>query len=126
MRESAMSPRQCESAGSEGLDQSKSLHDPLATALCNLRSMRTTLVIDDRVGKAARAQARFEQRSLSALVSSALEEYLARRLPPAEAPPFKLVTVGGTGLCPGVNVGLTSELLVAEDETAHEPADKEL
>jgi plasmid stability protein len=75
--------------------------------------MRAIVILDDRLGQAARVRARFEGRSLSALVSSALEAYLARL---SEAPPFRLVTVGG-GVRPGIDLDRPSALLAAEDES---------
>ena len=78
--------------------------------------MRAIVTLDDRLGQAARAQASVEGRSLSALVSSALEAYLARLL---GALPFRLVTVGGDGPRPGINLDKTSDLLIAEDESAY-------
>lgn len=81
--------------------------------------MRTTIIVDDQLGEAARARARSEGRSLSALVARALEEHLNRQLPPAEVPPFRLVTVGGGGPRPGIDLDRTSELLVAEDEATY-------
>jgi hypothetical protein len=63
--------------------------------------------------------------SLSALVARALEEHLAK--PPArvKAPPFRLVTVGGGGPRPGVDLDRISELLVAEDESVYGSSDEE-
>lgn len=37
----------------------------------------------------------------------------------AEPEPFRLVTFGGTGPTPGVDLDRTSELLAAEDETTY-------
>jgi hypothetical protein len=77
--------------------------------------MRTTIVVDDRLGEAARARARREGMSLSAFVARALKEHLAR--PPArtQTPPFRLVTVGGGGPRQGIDLDKISELLVTED-----------
>lgn len=80
--------------------------------------MRTTISLDDDLGKAARRRARQQGLSLSALVARALESFLADRVPVDEEPPFRLVTVRGEGLQPGVDLDRASELLVAEDEDA--------
>lgn len=56
--------------------------------------------------------------SFSALVSRALEAHLAVVPPKAETVPFRLVTVGGGGPLPGVDLDRTSEMLTAEDEAA--------
>jgi hypothetical protein len=81
--------------------------------------MRTTVLIDDRLGGAARARAKKLGLSFSAIVSRSLEEHLAKPAVAAKAAPFRLVTVGGGGPRAGVNLDRTSELVVAEDESNH-------
>jgi hypothetical protein len=81
--------------------------------------MRTTIIVDDRLGEAARARARREGLSLSAFVARALEEHLAERPAQIESPPFRLVTVGGGGPRPGIDLDKISELLVSDDERAY-------
>jgi hypothetical protein len=81
--------------------------------------MRTTIIVDDRLGEAARARARREGMSLSAFVARAIEEHLARQPVKTKAPPFRLVTVGGGGPRPGVDLDKISELLVSDDENAY-------
>lgn len=78
--------------------------------------MRTTISLDDRLGEAARRRARQEGLPLSALVARALESFLARRDRDAAVPPFRLVTVRGTGVQPGIDLDRSSDLLLAEDE----------
>ena len=78
--------------------------------------MRTTIFLDDDLGKAARRRAREEGLSLSALVARALRSLVTERPQSRAGPPFRLVTVGGEGPQPGVDLDRTSELLVAEDE----------
>jgi hypothetical protein len=77
--------------------------------------MRTTIIVDDRLGEAARMRARREGMSLSAFVARALAEHLARQPARTKAPPFRLVTVGGGGPRHGINLDKTSELLITED-----------
>lgn len=87
--------------------------------------MRTSILIDDRLGKAARMRARKEGTSFSAVVSRALEVHLALQPTRAEAPPFRLVTVGGGGPRPGIDLDRTSALVTDDDETAfHQGARK--
>lgn len=81
--------------------------------------MRTTIVVDDRLGQAARKRAQREGISFSALVVRALRSHLAVAHAPDAAPPFELLTVDGSGVRPGVDLDRTSELLVAEDEEAY-------
>jgi hypothetical protein len=87
--------------------------------------MRFTVVVDDRLGEAARARARRERVSLSAFVGRALEEHLAKPAARVEAPSFRLVTVGGGGPGPGIDLDRISELLVAEDESVYRSDDEE-
>jgi hypothetical protein len=80
----------------------------------NMLPMRTTIRVDDRLGTAARARARQEGLTLSALVARALEEHLAQQSGGGDLP-FRLVVVGGGGVFPGIDLDRTSELLVSED-----------
>jgi Bacterial antitoxin of type II TA system, VapB len=80
--------------------------------------MRTTISLDDSLGRAARRRAREQGQSLSALVAQALRALLTERKPRAEDAPFRLVTVRGGGPQPGVDLDRTSTLIVADDETA--------
>jgi hypothetical protein len=86
--------------------------------------MRTTIMVDDRLGQAALHRARREGMSFSAFVARAIEEYLTRQPPQGETPAFRLVTVGGGGPRPGLDLDRTSELLVAEDEAAYESGEE--
>lgn len=77
--------------------------------------MRTTISIDEQLGTAARKRAAEAGLSFSALVSRALREFLWRESVQEEPPPFCLITVGGEGPLPGVDLDRTADLLVAED-----------
>ncbi len=80
-----------------------------------MRHMRTTISIDDHLGEDARRLAIEEGLSLSALVARALRSYLAQPPRAATDPPFELITAGGGGPLPGIDLDRTSDLLVAED-----------
>jgi hypothetical protein len=80
--------------------------------------MRTTISLDDNLGRAARRRAREEGLSLSALVARALRNDLTGRRGVAEAPPFRLVTVGGPGPQPGVDLDRPRELELRDDEAS--------
>ena len=80
--------------------------------------MRTTISLDDNLGRAARRRARQEGLSLSALVARALRTLLTDRGAQTDSQPFRLVTVGGGGPQPGVDLDRTSSLIVAEDEAS--------
>ena len=77
--------------------------------------MRTTISIDDQLGKAARKRATRANMSFSALVSRALREFLCKEDLREESPPFRLITAGGEGTLPGIDLDRTSALLAAED-----------
>jgi hypothetical protein len=81
-------------------------------------TMRTTISLEDNLGKAARRHARQEGLSLSALVARALRALLNDRGAKTDSEPFRLVTVGGGGPLPGVDLDRTSSLIVAEDEAS--------
>jgi plasmid stability protein len=65
--------------------------------------MRTTVTIDDDLLREAKQRAAAEGRTLSDLVSEGLRERLALRDEPRRRP-FRLVTSGGRGLQPGVDL----------------------
>ena len=76
--------------------------------------MRTTISLDDRIFAAVKRRAAEEGTSVSAWVAGVLDEAVKRAPEPA-APPFRLVTVGGDGVYPGVDLDRPRELLAAED-----------
>jgi hypothetical protein len=87
--------------------------------------MRTAISLPDELGERARRRARREGLSLSALVARALFRELNQPTPPGPAPPpFRLVTVGGSGPAPDIDLDRTSALLVAEDELAYRRNDR--
>ena len=53
--------------------------------------------------------------SLSAFIARSLRDALTREETPPESPPFRLVTVGGDGPVPGVDLDRTSSLLEEDD-----------
>jgi antitoxin MazE len=85
--------------------------------------MRTTIRLDDRLHAQARYLARESGRTLSAMIETALQEYLAR------APGSRVVvlTDAGNGLQPGVRLDNSSSLLDLMDgvtpENLHEEID---
>jgi hypothetical protein len=56
---------------------------------------------------------------MSALVARALRTLLTDRGAPTDRQPFRLVTAGGGGPLPGIDLDRTSGLIVAEDEASH-------
>lgn len=78
--------------------------------------MRTTISIDDRLFEAVKGRAAREGRSVSAYIARVLDEALKRSEQPPDELEFVLVTVGGGGTFPGVDLDRPRELLVADDE----------
>ena len=78
--------------------------------------MRTTISLDDRIFEAVRRRAAAEGRSVSAYIAGVLDDAVKREIVPPERPPFRLITVGGGGPYPNVDLDRSRELLVADDE----------
>ena len=78
--------------------------------------MRTTISLDDRVFEAVKRRAAAEGRSVSAFIASVLDDAMKRDARTEERRPFTLVTVGGTGTYPEIDLDRPRELMVAEDE----------
>lgn len=73
--------------------------------------MRTTIRLDDRLLREAKAVAAQERRTLTAVIDDALRQYLARRSGPRKRAPAKLITFGSGGLQPGVDLDDTAALI---------------
>jgi len=78
--------------------------------------MRTTISLDDRIFEAVKRRAAEEGRSVSAFIASVLDDALKRGPTPESERPFRLVTVGGGGPYPGIDLDRPRELMAAEDE----------
>ncbi|MFP6662722.1 MAG: type II toxin-antitoxin system VapB family antitoxin [Deltaproteobacteria bacterium] len=65
--------------------------------------MRTTLHLDDYVAESAKAYARREGSTLTAVIDSALRQFLAERRAPATKFKLKLET-RSTAILPGVDI----------------------
>ncbi len=78
--------------------------------------MRTTISLDDRIFEAVKRCAAAEGRSVSAFIAGVLDDAVKRDLRPQEERPFHLVTVGGGGPYPDIDLDRPRELMVAEDE----------
>lgn len=84
--------------------------------------MRTTVRLDDRLLREAKAVAAQERRTLAAVIDDALRQFLARRSAPRKRVPAKLITFGSGGLQPGVDLDDTAALIDLIE--AGEPLDK--
>lgn len=78
--------------------------------------MRTTISLDDRIFEAVKRRAAEEGTSVSAFIAGVLDDAIKRELSHTEERPFQLVTVGGGGPYPEVDLDRPRELMVADDE----------
>jgi len=77
--------------------------------------MRTTISLEDRLAEAVRARAAEEGTSVSAWIAAVLDDVI-KRPKPREERPFRLVTVGGSGVREGVDLDRPRTLEVQDDE----------
>lgn len=77
--------------------------------------MRTTISMEDRLAQEVRRAARDRGLSVSALIGRIVDDAL-KRPEPMTVRPFRLVTVGGDGPRPGVDLDRPRELESREDE----------
>jgi hypothetical protein len=73
--------------------------------------MRTTIRIDDQLFKKAKQLAARSGKSLTAVIEDALRESLARQEASDRREPVSLVTFGGKGLLPGIDLDDSADLL---------------
>lgn len=73
--------------------------------------MRTTIRIDEQLFAEAKREAVGQKKSLTAVVEDALRASLARQRNAGQRNPVKLITFGGKGLLPGVDLDDSSALL---------------
>ena len=83
-----------------------------------LRSMRTTISIDDRLWSEAKQFALRHRKSLKAVIEDALQEMLARQNSSTARTPMQLTTVTGKGLAPGINLDDSAGLREIMDNNA--------
>jgi len=78
--------------------------------------MRTTISLDDRIFEAVKRRAAAEGRSVSAFIAGILDDAVKREIPPPGKRSFRLITVGGGGPYPNIDLDRPRELMVADDE----------
>jgi len=81
------------------------------------QNMRTTISLDDRLAVQVRRKAAEQGLSVSAFIAKVLDDALKRHTAPP-APPFRLITVKGGGLQPGIDLDRPRTLDLDDDETA--------
>ena len=77
--------------------------------------MRTTITLDDGLVADLKRRAQAEGKSLSAVIADALRAQLGKRQSAPKTPAFRLVTVKGGGLRPGVEVEAFKAVAESED-----------
>jgi hypothetical protein len=80
-------------------------------------NMRTTISLDERLAEQVKRKAAREGLSVSAFIARTLDDALKRPSPKRERP-FRLVTVSGGGLQPGVDLDRPNDVVAADDERA--------
>ena len=80
--------------------------------------MRTTIRIDDKVYRRAKALAASDGRTVSQVIEDAVRMSLSHRAARRETHPTELPVSGGGGLMPGVDLSNTSALRDLMDEGA--------
>ena len=76
--------------------------------------MRTTISLEDQLATRVRREAAALGVSVSAFIAKTLDDALTRRK--SAAPPFRLVTVGGNGPRPGIDLDRPGAIDAADDE----------
>lgn len=77
--------------------------------------MRTTISLDDRLAMQVRREATAQGLSVSAFIAKTLDDAIKRR-EPVFYKPFHLVTVGGGGPLPGIDLDRPRALEADDDE----------
>ena len=77
--------------------------------------MRTTISMEDRLAEDIRREAAARGLSVSAFIAKTLDDAL-KRPETTHVKPFRLITVGGDGPRPGVDLDRPRELESLEDE----------
>ncbi|MDE0189013.1 MAG: DUF2191 domain-containing protein [bacterium] len=77
--------------------------------------MRTTISLEDQLGKQVRRAAAAHGLSVSAFIAQTLDDALKRRVP-SEQPAFRLITARGVHPRPGVDLDRPRALEAQDDE----------
>lgn len=80
--------------------------------------MRTTVSLSDRLAEDVRRRASAEGISTSALIERLIRAGLHAETPSSPTPPFRLVTVRGSGVLPGIELDRAARLVDADDAAA--------
>ena len=80
-----------------------------------MRRVRLTISMDDRLAEDVRREAGARGLSVSAFIARIVDDALTRP-EPTQVKPFRLITVGGNGPLPGVDLDRPRDLETGEDE----------
>ena len=80
--------------------------------------MRVTVSLGDRLAEEVRREATAQGLSVSAFIARIVDDAL-RRPKPTHVKPFRLITAGGEGPRPGVDLDRPRELATRDDETRY-------
>jgi hypothetical protein len=80
--------------------------------------MRTTISLSDGLAEDLKRRAAEQGVSLSSLIESLLRAALHAKPSPRKVPRFRLVTVGGSGVVPGVDLDRAARIAEADDVAA--------
>ena len=78
--------------------------------------MRTTISLDDQLARQVRREATATGVSVSAFIARILDDALKRQRAVERTNPFRLITVGGSGPRPGVDLDRPRAIDAADDE----------
>ena len=78
--------------------------------------MRMTITLEDGLAMQARREAAARGVSVSAFIAKTLDDALKQKTPTTPGRPFRLITVGGDGPRPGVDLDRPRALEAADDE----------
>ena len=78
--------------------------------------MRTPISLDDWLAAQMRREAAARGVSVSTFIAATLDDAINRRTPATPARPFRLITVGGAGPPPGIDLDRPRESETADDE----------
>ena len=80
--------------------------------------MRVTVSLEDRLAEDVRREATAQGLSVSAFIARIVDDAL-KRPEPTHVKPFRLITVGGEGLRPGIDLDHPRELETGDDATRY-------
>ncbi|MYB52010.1 MAG: ribbon-helix-helix protein, CopG family [Acidobacteriia bacterium] len=81
--------------------------------------MRITISLKERLAGQVRREAAARGVSVSAFVAATLDDALKRRPAHSSAVPFRLITAGGNGPLPGVDLDRPRAIEIADDEASY-------